>query len=172
MIPLRLVVDTNIIVSAALNPDGAESGFSSRGLLIGFVAADLIQGETEIGDDLLEGKALATLPEVLARGCDGPAIFFGQLVVFSVNHHLEQLHHVSNLSGTKLIEQLVGMLSVYSHSFCGESFHFDYCITCRMSCLSREPGLTAIDITPRVMKPSFEVDDEAKPKAWTVVSVL
>jgi len=83
-------------------------------LLIGLMAANLVHGEAEIGDGLLKGNALAALPEVLTRGRDGAAVFFGQFVVLSVNHHLEQLHHGGNLAWTELVEQLMGMLSVGS----------------------------------------------------------
>jgi len=61
-------------------------------LLIGLMAANLVHGEAEIGDGLLKGNALAALPEVLTRGRGGAAVLFGQFVVLSVNHHLEQLH--------------------------------------------------------------------------------
>ena len=79
------------------------------------MVADLVHGEAALGDDLLEGDAaLRVLPEVLARGGDGTAVFRGRFLVVTGEHHFEQSDDSVELGGAELIEQLVRLLSVHS----------------------------------------------------------
>ena len=54
-------------------------------------SADLLHGEAEAGDNLLEGDALAAVAEVVFGSTESAAVFFGQ-ILFSVviDHHFEQ----------------------------------------------------------------------------------
>jgi hypothetical protein len=79
------------------------------------VVADLVHSETAFGDDLLErNAAFRVLPEVLARGGDGTAVFRGRFLVVTREHHFEQSDDGVELGGAELIEQLMCLLSVHS----------------------------------------------------------
>jgi hypothetical protein len=78
------------------------------------MAAHLVHGEPEIGDDLLEGNARTTLLEKLARGGNGAAVFLGQLVIV-VNHGFEQTFDGRKLRGRQLVDQLVNALAGVAH---------------------------------------------------------
>jgi hypothetical protein len=80
--------------------------------LIAFVVADLLHGETEIGDQLLEGNARAALVEVLSRGGHGSAILVGQFVVIVLNDDFEKFGHGGKLVGTQAVEQFHDMLLI------------------------------------------------------------
>jgi len=96
-------------------PDiGLKADFLHAASLIAFVAADLVHGEAEIGDHLLEGNACATLLEILARRGNGAAVFLGQLVIV-VNHGFEQSRNSHKLRGRQLVDQLVNVLAGVVH---------------------------------------------------------
>jgi hypothetical protein len=43
------------------------------------VTVNLLHGEAQFGDNLLEGSPLAAVPKVIISGAQGAAILFGQL---------------------------------------------------------------------------------------------
>lgn len=74
------------------------------------VVADLVHREAAFGGNLLEGDAMAALPEILTRRSNGTAVFFSELIVFIVDHDLKQVDYGGQLARAELIEQLVSVL--------------------------------------------------------------
>jgi hypothetical protein len=79
--------------------------------------ADLIRGEAEFGNHLLErNTAFRILAEVFPRGGDGlPFLFAQRFIVIGFNHDFEELQDGRELIGPELVEQLMGVLLVSGH---------------------------------------------------------
>jgi hypothetical protein len=77
---------------------GLESDSLHGASVVFGTAANLIHCEAVLGNNLLEGEALAALVEVLARSRDGPAVFVGQFIVI-VDHDFQQRAHHAQFGG-------------------------------------------------------------------------
>jgi hypothetical protein len=89
----------------------AESGFSSSRFVFALTAANLVHGEAEIGDHLLEGNTFAAPFEIVARGRDRSAILVRQFLFIIIDDNFEQTTHDSQLFSRQPFEKRLRLLA-------------------------------------------------------------
>jgi hypothetical protein len=86
--------------------------YSLHADLIAFVVKDLIHGEAEVGDHLLEWNAFSTFVEIFERGGDRLTLFLGQLVIIGPGHDFEKFGDRRELAGLQPVEQFHDVLLI------------------------------------------------------------